>query len=100
MSNVISINGGKPDPNAPPSDNPERMPEWQTDMIKMLENLVEEAKAGRITDIAAVFMNGHESPGDMYVGGGDGTSIAAIIGGLELCKHTLLLGQHRENIAG
>lgn len=65
----------------------------QPTVINALEELLAEAKAGRIQHLVAVFSDGVGFPIDVYVGTGEAGHVLKLIGGMELCKHTMLMSQ-------
>jgi hypothetical protein len=74
--------------------------EPQPAIIAAIEHMLEEAKAGRIQHLVAVFNDGHSTPIDLYQGSGEPWHVAALIGGMELCKHTMLRSMDGESGAG
>lgn len=66
--------GGEPNPN----------------VIATLEEMLQHAKDGRIQHLVAVFGDGVAPPNDLYVGSGEAAHVMSLIGGIDLCKHTLL----------
>lgn len=79
MSNVIGIGGKETAAAMLPNKS----------VIECVQNLLDEAKAGRMQHIAAVFGDGVHPPTDCYAGTGEVAHVMMIIGGLEVCKMTL-----------
>lgn len=71
--------------------------EPQKAIIEAIEKMLAEAKAGNIQHLIAVFTDGRSAPVDLYQGSGEPWHVAALIGGMELCKHTMLMSQFQEN---
>jgi hypothetical protein len=86
--NVVKLEGGQSASALEP----------QPAMIKALEEMLADAKAGRIQHLVAVFTDGHSPPTDLYQGSGEPWHVAALIGGMELCKHTMLMTQYHESV--
>lgn len=89
MSNVVTMSGKTAaaalEPNA--------------QIVKALEEILEEAKSGRIQHLVAVFSDGAAPPSDLYIGSGEPQHVMVLIGGMELCKHTMLMSQYQESAA-
>jgi hypothetical protein len=89
MSNVVTMSGKTPavaqEPNAK--------------IIAALEQMLQEAKDGRIQQLAAIYSDGAAPPSDLYVGSGEPVHAMALIGGLELCKHTMLMSFYQDSAA-
>ena len=86
MSKVVSI-----------SDKPVaalRIP--QPSIVETLEKLLADAMDGRIQHLIAVYSDGVAPPTDCYVGTGEPAHVMQLIGGMELCKHTILMGAFEE----
>jgi len=71
--------------------------EPQAAIIEALEQLLADAKAGHIQHLVAVFTDGRSAPNDLYQGSGEPWHVAALIGGMELCKHTMLMSQYQQS---
>lgn len=87
MTNIVTLAGGQSAAALEP----------QQGIVDALENLLAAAKAGGIQHLVAVFTDGKSAPGDLYQGSGEPWHVAALIGGMELCKHTMLMTQYHEN---
>lgn len=59
-------------------------------VVSMCEMLLERAKSGDLRQLAFVYVDGTGRPTDGYGPGGPPEELIPIIGGLELCKATLL----------
>mgnify|MGYP007011825765 CR=1 FL=1 len=70
--------------------------EPQPQVIEALEKLLDEAKSGRIQHIAAVYTDGAAMPMDIYAGTGEPDHVLRLVGSMELCKHTMLMGMFQE----
>lgn len=79
--NVISLDGGGP-PKAAAVPRP--------DLIAFLEDMLAQAKSGHLQQVAAVFMDHTGFVGDGHSPVVERHELIPIIGGLEVCKHTLL----------
>ncbi|MFM1814597.1 MAG: hypothetical protein RLZ98_1292 [Pseudomonadota bacterium] len=60
------------------------------EIIELLESLLAEAKQGQIQHFAFVTVDPHGISGDGYVPGGTGPDLVTVVGGLEICKASLL----------
>lgn len=87
MAKVVKIGGGQSASALEP----------QPEIIKVLEEMLADAKAGRIQHLVTVFTDGRSPPIDTYQGSGEPWHVAALIGGMELCKHTMLMTQYSES---
>lgn len=79
MSKVVGLTGGVSASAMQPNK----------DVIECCEKLLDEAKAGRMQHIAAVFGDGTHPPADCYAGSGEVAHVMMIIGGLVVCQMTL-----------
>jgi hypothetical protein len=59
-------------------------------VVEVLEQLLERARTGDLRQLAFVYVDGTGRPTDGYVPGAPPEELIPIIGGLELCKATLL----------
>lgn len=90
MTNIRSIAGGKQSATAL---------EPNTEIVETLQRLLADAQAGQIQHLVAVYTDGRSAPVDLYQGSGEPWHVVALIGGMELCKHTMLMTQYQENPA-
>src|SRR5262249_9513867 len=58
--------------------------------IELIKMLLERAESGDLRQIAVVWVDGTGRPTDAYAPGAEASELIPIIGGLELCKATLL----------
>ena len=61
-------------------------------VVAMLEHLLEEAKAGQIQNIGAVWIGPDLVPMDAYAGGGAPHEVTVLVGAVEIWKLTVLTG--------
>lgn len=61
------------------------------DVIQALEILLQEARDGQIQHLVAIHSDGVSAPVDFYVGSGEPAHVLGLIGGMELCKQTMLM---------
>ena len=85
MSNIVSMAGKQSASSMEPNAG----------IIEALEQILEEAKAGRIQHFAAAYTDGKAPPSDLYMGSGEPAHVMMLIGGLEMCKHTMLMTQYQ-----
>lgn len=79
--NVINIHGGEPPISA-------GIP--QPALISFLEELLAHARSGFVQHVAAVWIDKTGFVGDGHAPGCNNYDLIPLIGGLEVCKHTLL----------
>ena len=73
--------------------------EPQPTIIEALEKILAEAKDGRVQHLAIIYSDGRSAPVDLYQGSGEPEHVSTLIGGMELCKLTMLMSQFRETLA-
>lgn len=88
MTNIVNLSGKQATEAAVP--NPE--------VIKAIEELLQLAQDGQIQHFIAVFSDGKGPPCDLYAGAGEARHAMALIGGMELCKHTMLMSFYQETM--
>ena len=71
--------------------------EPRKEIIKALEEVLAQAKEGRVQHIVVVYSDGQSPSVDLYQGSGEPQQVASLIGGMELCKHTMLMSQFHES---
>jgi|GEM_PF-6396828 len=59
-------------------------------VIKLLEDALEQARAGHVQQIAIVWLDPQGVPSDAYAPGGATYEVFPLIGALEVCKATLV----------
>lgn len=62
----------------------------QPGVVSLLRDLLTQAEAGQIQHVACVWLNAQAVPYDAYSGGGDPQEVVALVGAVELFKHTVL----------
>ena len=86
MSKVVSLAGtpssASMEPNKP--------------IIDALVSMLQEARDGRIQHLAAVYTDGRGPPCDLYIGTGEPEQAMMLVGGMEMCKHTMLMTQYNQ----
>ena len=60
------------------------------EIVELLETLLDEAKQGQIQHFAFVTIDVNGIPSDGYVPGGSVPDLVTVVGGLELCKASLV----------
>lgn len=60
------------------------------EVIKLLEDVLEQARAGNVQHIAMVYLDQNGTPSDAYAPGGASYELIPLVGGLEICKATLV----------
>lgn len=78
--NVISISGRPLSAATQPNEQ----------VISALEMMLDAAKSGQIQQVVAVWVDAQGMPRDLCQGSGEAWQVMAMIGGLELCKATLV----------
>lgn len=86
MTNIVTLGGGQASIAMQPNQ----------DVIKALEQMLDDAKAGRIQHIIAIHSDGKSMPFDLYQGSGEPWQVAALLGAMDLCKFTILTEWFRE----
>ena len=87
MSKVVTLSGAQSAAALEP----------QPAIIEAIEQMLAAAKVGNIQHLIAVFTDGRSAPVDLYQGSGEPWHVAALIGGMELCKHTMLMSPYQES---
>lgn len=83
MTNVVALADAKGENPAP-----------NQSVIEALETMLREARDGQIQHLAAAYSDGASPPTDLYAGNGTPAAVSMLIGGMELCKHTMLMNQY------
>lgn len=86
MTNVVSLVGAQSAAALEP----------QPKIIEALETILSAAKDGQVQHLVVVYSDGKSAPTDTYQGSGEPGHVAALIGGMELCKQTMLMSQFHE----
>jgi hypothetical protein len=86
MSNVVTLAGQQ----AAAALEPRK------EIIDALEDILAQAKEGRVQHIVVVFSDGLTAPADLYQGSGEPHQVYTLIGGMELCKLTMLMSNFHE----
>lgn len=89
MSKVVTLAGNQ----AAASLEPRK------EIIEALEEVLAQAKEGRVQHIVIVYSDGQTPPVDIYQGSGEPHHVSTLIGGMELCKLTMLMSNFKEHIS-
>lgn len=80
MSNVVNLGGGQASAARAPV----------IEVIETLEEMLADAREGRIQDLIAIVCDGEGACTDLYAGSGEVRPMIQLVGTMELCKHTIL----------